>query len=723
MKSAILFLLATCTLSAAEPSLKNATHSAGIPLISREDYFFGTSYYPEQWPRTSWKEDFKKMHDLGFNVVRMGEFAWSRFEPSEDTFDFGWMDNAIEEAGRNGLSVILGTPTGSIPPWLYKKHPDVLGANDKGPLTYGGRKGFSPDAPAMREAAEKLIGSLADHYATNPSVIGWQISNEPGFPFENYDNHSLNAFRNWLKTRYGSISNLNQSWVGMFWSNQYNDWDEIRFPVNSAEGGWRPGSSLDYRRFFSDSFIAWLRFESDVLKRHSSSSAGQFRYINWPDTLWSVDVFKAAELGTYTAWDNYSMMPGLSDYRDQFYAGLNHDLSRCSQTTQRFFVAEQLARAPANADRKSIRLQTYIDLAHGSSGTLFYEWRSPLGGNEAGYPSVLGLDGSYGPDAAEYRRMACEYSRIAPLLREAKTESDLAMLFSYDNEWDQGFWAGVSFRSTSGYDGAFKRYYAGMKALHRNIDVIPADKPLSKYRMVVSPGLRMVGDRTAKALNDYVSGGGILVLNAKAGTREMDARLRPMIGPGVFAEAAGVTIPRLATLRGCVNDYTVRLNGQKTGHKVENLMEELHVQGVQAGSGVRILGTFSGHGMEGKPAVTIHPHGNGYLVYVAAEIDDRDFYDSLFSMLGETFRIPMLLQAPKEVEVVSRQLNGSEFLFLLNLCGKERRVPWPRDQQKNGDLLLGNATADQIILPPFEVAILRRFEKKSPASPVPANHG
>lgn len=672
-----------------------------VHAVSKEDYFFGTSYYPEQWPSSSWNSDFKKMHELGFNVVRMGEFAWSNFEPSEGKYDFSWMDQAIKEASQNGLSVILGTPTGAIPPWLYKAHPDVLGANEKGLFTYGGRKGFSIDSPAMREAASKMITALSEHYATNPAVIGWQLSNEPGYPFDNFDNHALLSFRDWLKKRYGSLDRLNESWEGVFWSNRYNEWNEIQFPLNSAEGGWRASSMLDYRRFFSDSFLSWLRFEADQLNKHSPPSSKQFHFINWPDTLWSVNTFQAADLGTYSTWDNYSMMPGLSDYRDQFYAGLNHDLSRCAHSSQKFFVAEQLATAPANADLKGVRLQTYIDLAHGSSGTLFFEWRPPLGGNEAGYPSVLSLDGSFGPEVHEYRRMAEEFTKITPLLREAKTESDLAMLFSYDNQWDQGFWVGGTFRSQSGYDATCKRYYAGMKVLHRNIDVIPPGTPLAKYRMIVSPGLQMVSDETAKELNEYVSQGGILVLNAKAGTRLMDARLRPLIGPGVFAEAAGFSVRRYSTMRGVENDYTVKLDGSKGGYKVENLMEEVENHGAE------VLGDFSGHGMEGKPAVLIHPFGKGHLVYVACDVADRNFHDALFKLLGTRFGIKPLLNAPNEVEVVSRHVGQKEYLFLLNLSGAEQSVLLPQEILKKGEVLLGQRQSKRILLPPYEVAVLK----------------
>ena len=52
------------------------------------DFKIGASYYPEWWPESQWDDDFAKMADLGFNVVRMGEFAWSWYEPREGEFNF-----------------------------------------------------------------------------------------------------------------------------------------------------------------------------------------------------------------------------------------------------------------------------------------------------------------------------------------------------------------------------------------------------------------------------------------------------------------------------------------------------------------------------------------------------------------------------------------------------------------------------------------------------------
>jgi beta-galactosidase len=45
--------------------------------------WLGVAYYPEQWPESLWTRDFAKMRSLGFEIVRMGEFAWSILEPEE----------------------------------------------------------------------------------------------------------------------------------------------------------------------------------------------------------------------------------------------------------------------------------------------------------------------------------------------------------------------------------------------------------------------------------------------------------------------------------------------------------------------------------------------------------------------------------------------------------------------------------------------------------------
>ena len=54
--------------------------------ISGEKFDLGVCYYPEQWPEHMWADDYNRMREIGFTIVRMGEFAWNFFEPEEGVF-------------------------------------------------------------------------------------------------------------------------------------------------------------------------------------------------------------------------------------------------------------------------------------------------------------------------------------------------------------------------------------------------------------------------------------------------------------------------------------------------------------------------------------------------------------------------------------------------------------------------------------------------------------
>jgi beta-galactosidase len=666
------------------------THAAEPALAS---YKFGVSYYPEQWPAAQVPDDFAKMRDLGINLVRMGEFAWSSIQPAPTLFHFEWLDQAVSLASKNGIAVILGTPTASVPPWLYRLHPDVLSGNEKGPYTYGGRKGFALDSPAMRDAASEIITRLAARYGNNSAVVGWQLSNEPGYPMVNFDPNSLRAFRLWLKQRYGTIQKLNDSWSGSFWSNQYDSWDEIYFPTNSAEGGQNPGVHLDYRRFFSDSFLRWLRFEAGLVRRHARN---QFVYTNWPEVAWSVDIFKTGAFLDATAWDNYGAMPGTASPYDVLRTAFNHDLCRATRPDQCFFVSEQPTQPPPVTDAQSIRLSTWTDAAYGSRATIFFEFRSPLEGSEMGYISMLEPDGSFGGSAPALRQTFAEITRLQPQLAPARTIADIALIYSYENSWDQGFRIREGSRVGTGYDDVDERYYTGIKSLKRNVDVVPVTRDFTPYKVVVAPGLRIVSDEDAARLNQWVHAGGILVLDHKAGMRSPDGRLRPLVEPGVFAALSGIRVPGTLAERG--TPHTVSFPEDDRRFAVAD--DEVVLL-----TGGEVLARYHGENLDGRPAITLHAAGRGFVVYVSFTCRQDAFFDALFASLARRFSIAPLVAAPNGVDVVSRTAGQSEYIFLLNNTQQPAVVDLP---QSMTELLTNSRTGKRLNLAPLQLAILER---------------
>lgn len=97
-------------------------HAAGPQL---ETILFGASYYHEYMPYERLDRDIELIVKANLNVVRLGESTWSSFEPRDGEFQFAWMDRILDRLYQAGIRVIFGTPTYSIPPWLYHKHPEI----------------------------------------------------------------------------------------------------------------------------------------------------------------------------------------------------------------------------------------------------------------------------------------------------------------------------------------------------------------------------------------------------------------------------------------------------------------------------------------------------------------------------------------------------------------------------------------------------------------------
>ena len=668
-------------------------------------YMLGTAYYPEWWKPEEWETDFRQMHQLGINTVRMGEFAWAMFEPAAGKFDFGWMDRAIDIANHYGISVILCTPTASVPPWLYAEHPDVLGSNAMGPYSYGGRKGYCVNSPNYLAAGARVTTALAEHYGTHRGVIGWQLDNEPGIPFECFDPNCEHAFQAWLRKQYGTIDELNKVWNGAFWSNRYSDWLQIHFPKNPAEGGWQPAITLNYRHFFSDSYLNHLRWQAEILHKKVEN---QFVFTNWPNVTWSVDIYSAArEFLDATAWDNYCSAPGLSRFQRQFISTMNHDMSRCAGPKQRFVCAEQIAYLPANALPQGLRLQAYLNLAHGSHGHFYFEWRRPLAGNEQFRPSFIkGFDGVI-PAKPLFEQIGEEFARLGPVLAKATTKADVAMLYDYSNEWAQGFWS-VGNRNDH-YDREAGRYYDGFKVLQRNMDVIPVSDDLARYRLVVAPNLRMVDDATVERLKTFVAEGGTLVLNYRAGTQNTNASMRRVVPPGVFADIAGVIshakldLSEYSSQSGQLDEKMAEelgivFHGNGTAFKPRTMMESLTLNGAEA------IATYKGKRLAEQPAITRHRYRKGWVFYVGTDSASVEFHEALARAVGATAGLKPLIAAPYGVIVTSREDDATTYYFLLNLTEQPHEnimLPHPMH-----DLVKQHDSVTQVSLAPLGVAVL-----------------
>jgi beta-galactosidase len=352
--------------------------------------FLGIAYYPEHWPRERWPIDAGLMHEANIEAARMGEFAWSKFEPSEGTYQWDWMDEAVETLAQAGVKSIMCTPTATPPAWLVQKHPEILPRDANGLLArpFGARRHYCASVPVYHEYSRGIAAAMAEHYGHNPNVIGWQIDNELANVYalgqaRCYCEACRQGFIGWLQARYGSLEAVNTAWGTIFWSQEYTDWDQMVLPRRGTAGeGLNPGHLLDYYRYFSDSWTVYTKLQADALRGTVDSGQwistnfaaglagdlGKGDHLLYRGSVWFpcvVDWRKLSESLDFPAWSSH--VTGIP-------ASMCADYLRGIREDGNFAVLEG----------GGTRMRSYQPVAHGATGLAPFRWRQPLFGAESG---------------------------------------------------------------------------------------------------------------------------------------------------------------------------------------------------------------------------------------------------------------------------------------------------------------------------------------------------
>ena len=145
----------------------------------------GAAYYPEVTRDEEMiDDDISKMKELGNNVVRMGEFAWSSMETKEGEFDFSFFRHVMDKFYEAGIGVIFCTPSPTPPKWLTDKYEEILVFNERFSSCLNNPNNFSINITHANSINYKGL-QIAD-------IMAWSV-----FQSLEYDNSEfINLIRN-----------------------------------------------------------------------------------------------------------------------------------------------------------------------------------------------------------------------------------------------------------------------------------------------------------------------------------------------------------------------------------------------------------------------------------------------------------------------------------------------------------------------------------------------
>ncbi|WP_299484000.1 beta-galactosidase [uncultured Roseibium sp.] len=537
----------------------------------------GTCYYPEHWPEEMWEADARRMAETGLTWVRIGEFAWSRLEPSPGDLQFDWMDRSIGILGAAGLKVVLGTPTATPPRWLVDKHPDMIALDANGnPRGFGSRRHYCFSHQGYREESDRIVRLFAERYGYNPYVAAWQTDNEYGChdTTHSYTPAALNAFRSWLKDRYGAIDALNRAWGNVFWSMEYGSFGEIGLP-NLTVTEPNPSHVLAFRRFSSDQVASFNRRQVEIIREYSKAPTSH----NFMGRITEFDHFKVGDDLDIATWDSYPLgfledRVGADEQHQRTYArqgdpdfqALHHDLYR-AVGRGRWWVMEQqpgpVNWAPYNPAPMPgmMRLWAWEAYAHGAEAVCYFRWRQAPFAQEQMHAGMLRPDNADAPALTEARQVADEL-RDAPDV--SIKQAPVALIYDYDADFA---WATQPHGAGLNYFQIVFDVYKALRKLGLSIDILRADtRDFSGYKLVLAPGMIYMPQDLKRALAETEAH---VVIGPRTAARNADMVIPVPLPPDM--PNVDVTVARVESVRpdmpmplkggGCFVGYREELEG------------------------------------------------------------------------------------------------------------------------------------------------------------------
>lgn len=661
----------------------------------------GTCYYPEHWDESLWLSDLRRMKGVGIHTIRIGEFAWNKFEPREGEFTYDFFDRFLDLCQQEGMNVIFGTPTATPPAWLTHKYPECLNAFRDGTLMrHGCRRHYNYNAPKYRELSARIVTKIAQHIGKHPAIVGWQIDNEFNCEADRFHSEADSvAFRTFLQEKYGTLDALNKAWGTVFWNQDYTDWEQVFVPRTVTSNGLNPHLELDYLRFISASVQSFCAMQVEILRQH----IGEDVYITTNGMFGHIDnhglTEKCLDVYTYDSYPNFGFpLDGSFDPDNLNDRKWSRNLTEARSISPHFGIMEQQSGSNGWHSRMEgpsprpgqLTLWTMQSIAHGADFISYFRWRTCTFSTEMYWHGILDYDNR------DNRRLK-EVGQVHALLEKlqcvagADSKAAFALVRDYDNIWDME----IDVWHRRFQEASEKAVFEFSQRTHTPCDFLylrsgTTLEELARYRVLIYPHAVILTPERAELLTRYVEQGGTLILGCRTGQKNADGHcvMQPM--PGLLAPITGTQVDDFTFCSPNEPPMTADWNGETLDTPVFNDV-------LSAAPGAKVLARYAAGYYAGAPALVENTVGKGRVLHLGSAFSISNL-KLLMCYTGVLSPWEHAVEAPERVELVAREKDGRTFLFLLNYLDKSQPITFNRSVCS---LISGETLQGTVALPAF----------------------
>lgn len=601
---------------------------------------FGAAYYHEYQPYDRLKTDLDLMAEARFTVIRVGESVWSTWEPENGRFDLDWLQPVLDGAHERGISVVLGTPTYAVPPWLARQYPEITGERATGHrIGWGARQEVDFTHPAFRFHAERVIRRIAARYADHPAVIGFQVDNEPGL--ELFHNHGVfQRFVDHLRDRYGDVETLNREWGLVYWSHRLSTWADLWTP----DGNTQPQYDVAWREFQARQTTELIAWQAGIVREYARPEQFVTTCVSYTRPAVEDDELTDA-LDIASGNPYYDMQDGLTlpETDDVEQKWKTTGVWALYQTADWMFSSRQEPFLVTETNAGSIgfpwdnrpaydgqwRQAAWALVSRGARMIEYWHWHTLHFGAETYWGGILPHSGKPGRTYKELARLGAEFDAAGGLVAGLEPDADLTMVYSTPSKWLMQKYPPLSTPDgapdPTAYHRFFDPFYRGAVDTGRQARIVhirqlhdhrggrtglTPSEGASRHPVLVVPALYIADDTTIDWLAAYAHAGGHLVLGPRTAYADHEARARHEPAPARLVGAAGVWYDEFSNL---THDLPLTPGGPlrlPAGTTATRWADGLTVVDAE------VLAEYDHPHFGRWPAITTRVHGEGRVTYV-----------------------------------------------------------------------------------------------------------
>ena len=601
----------------------------------------------------------------------MGDFAWFKMQPDSNTYTLDWLVKTVDTLGKHQIKTLLCTPTAAIPKWMFDQYPEIMQVTETGQRKpYGKRRHACLNNETYRNYSVKIAQQLATAFANNPNVEGFQIDNElmAEEPYCYCETCRL-KFSNWLKDKYKTIENLNNTWGLTFWSENLTDFNQVFLPRK----GDNPGCFVDYQAFYSDCTIEYFKLQRDAIKKvnprfkvtHNICSSG---------FIYRLDMYKLAQSCDFLSLDNYPYTWTLEneyapvDNFDYHPAMASMALSQIRGTLHTpFWINEQQISRTAGKQRKMIepgmaRLWCHQGLAHGAESILFFPYRTFEYAHEQMMNGVVDADNIPRRRYEEVKKTSDELTKIKGIIGNAFPTAKAAILRDFKCDWafEDGR-VSADFR----YMRHIYSYYRALREQDITTDIVSPTDNLSVYPLIIVPAQVLVTPQLCAKLKQAAEKGSTVVVTCMTGLRDTTMKSFGRLINKDIESLAGIEMQEQFAL---IKQETTTIVYPKAGKAYTGSLW----YDVFKPTTASVLATYQSRFLKGKPAVVRNRVGKGMVYYVGTVPSDAMVDTLMNEVLINATIAPLAKATDKLVESTTLKRGTISYVYAINFTDKDQ---------------------------------------------------